>query len=274
MNRLVTLLVIICLAGFTLADVTISGSVQSGAYNQNICISMDKSNDPSWPLWGPNASSDYTYDGSQSSIITNSQTAVSDKLRLDQSSSNNYAKQLSMGTNGMGIAEDTVGMMNIQPNEPESQCDRDGFLAGGEGSGSYPVSESLEGKTGAVFHNGGVYSSEVGLDDATVHLKGDTYATNHAIAYTDMIITSKKGFDKSSDNQNTETFVHTHEKAATADLINGTEQDLEYNRTIDYTSAVNNFNEVLETVIQTKTEGISEERLEEFINETVNQTAE
>lgn len=223
------------------------------------------------PRFGVNQSADYTYDGSQTSVLTNGRTQFTRSTTVDQTDSNYYVGKTALSTDYMGLAEDTAGMINIQSNEPENMCDQNGMLSGGATSGSYPVSESFEGRTGVVFHDGGAYESEVGLNDGDVHLSGAADIESKGYLYQNKHITSMKGFDKNSTALNlaTSETMHTIIRTATVDG----EEEVHKRVTSEYSTITPAFDEVITAAATSEIiESISAERLDETINETINET--
>lgn len=76
-----------------------------------------------YPVFGTNnTGSPYTYDGSQTSVLTLGRSSMKRESKVDTTDSNFYAAQGSVAGDYMINAEDTAGMLNIQPNEPEQSC--------------------------------------------------------------------------------------------------------------------------------------------------------
>lgn len=245
-----------------------------GSTTYSHTVSMERSNDGlNWPLFGPNnTGSPYTYDGSQTSVVTLGRTSMKRESKVDTSSGNFYAAQGSVAGDYMINAEDTAGMLNIQPNEPESMCDSEGFLAGTGATGSYPVSESYEGKTGVIIHGGGVYESEVGLDDGNVHLSGASDIVTKGYLYGNVHTTSMKGFDKNSTGLNAEITEHVNAIGRTA--VNGEEEEFHGYFTKDHDTFTDGYDELIEEITkepETVT-SISADRVDETINSTTNET--
>ncbi|OQA54043.1 MAG: hypothetical protein BWY45_02729 [Euryarchaeota archaeon ADurb.Bin294] len=227
--------------------------------------------------FGSNNSTQYTEDNSQASILTNGRTYVQRETKIDQSSGNFYASETKLATDYMGIAEDTAGMMNILPNEPENMCDSQGLLSDGTSgsSGQYPVSESYEGRTGAIFHDGGTYSSEVGLLDGDVHLKSEVYSENKAIQYMNVHTNSKKGFNRSNDELNLATYEDINYVGTTVNQKTREDETLDQVAEHNYGSYVDAFAEILAEKEYEATKvvsSISADRVNETVNETVNIT--
>ena len=246
---------------------TIEGDV-SGSISYSHCVSMETSGG-NMPRFGVNQTPDYTYDGSQASVLSMGTTAFTRSVKVDQTDSNYYAATTGVAGDYMINAEDTAGMINIQGNEPENMCDQAGMLSGSAESGQYPVSETFEGKTGVIIHGGGAYESEVGLNDADVHLSGAADITSKGYLYQDKRITSMKGFDKNSTDLNLATHESMNTIIRTA-LPDGAESEVHKRIVSDYTSIAGAFDEVIAAEnSNTTVESISEERLDEFTNETV-----
>lgn len=271
MSRIIIFVILISLLIVTpslaISTTTVEGSV-SGSVTYCQKVSMEVSGDGlKWPAFGANATSDYTYDGSQASVLTNGKTSFTRTSTVDQSSSNYYAANTALATTNMGLAEDTAGMMNIQPNEPQNMCDASNFLVGEATSGSYPISETFEGATGVVLHEGGSYESEVGLNNGDVHLSGAADIESEGYLYQDKKVTSMKGFDKNSTGLNllTSETLHTIIRTATVD----NETEVHKRVTSDYTSIEPAFDEIIEEEeSEDLLTSISTERLDEFINGT------
>ncbi|HOJ97599.1 MAG TPA: hypothetical protein PK024_12270, partial [Methanospirillum sp.] len=133
-----------------LAASTTTVYASGGSISYSHVVSMERANDKlNWPVFGANnTGSPYVYDGSQTSVLTLGRSSMKRESKVDQSTGNFYASQSAVAGDSMINAEDTAGMMNIQPNTPEQMCDSEGFLSGtGAASGNYPVSESYEGRT-------------------------------------------------------------------------------------------------------------------------------
>lgn len=225
---------------------TVEGAV-SGSVTYCQKVSMETSG-TGLPRFGANQSIDYTYDGSQTSVLTNGRTYFTRKTTVDQTDSNYYAGTTGLSTDYMALAEDTAGMMNIQSNEPENMCDQNNFLNGYGTSGQYPVSESFEGKTGVVLHAGGAYESEVGLNNGDVHLSGAADITSKGYLYQDKIVTSMKGFDKNATALNLATSETMHTVIRTA--TTGGEEEVHKRITSEYTTITPAFDEVLKSVTE------------------------
>lgn len=250
---------------------TVEGSI-SGSISYHQCVSMETAGG-NLPRFGVNQSADYTYDGSQTSVLTNGRTQFTRSTTVDQTDSNYYVGKTALSTDYMGLAEDTAGMINIQSNEPENMCDSEGFLAGtGTGTGAYPVSESFEGRTGVVFHDGGAYESEVGLNDGDVHLSGAADIESKGYLYQNKHITSMKGFDKNSTALNlaTSETMHTIIRTTTVDG----EEEVHKRVTSEYSTITPAFDEVITAAATSEIiNSISADRVDDTINGTENESA-
>lgn len=250
-------------------------------------VSMERADGGlNWPTFGANnTGSPYTYDGSQTSVLTLGRSSMKRESKIDQTSSNFYAAQGTVAGDYMINAEDTAGMLNIQPNEPEQMCDSEGFLAGSGATGSYPVSESYEGKTGVIIHGGGVYESEVGLNDGDVHLSGASDIVTKGYLYGNVHSTSMKGFDKNSTGLNAVTTEDINYKGGTA-AIDGKEEEFHGYFTNDYATVTTAYDELIEeleekqesTITSISADRVNESvenstiEFEEPVNLTANQT--
>ena len=251
-----------------ISTTTVEGSI-SGSISYSQCVSMETSGD-NLPRFGVNQT-DYTYDGSQTSVLTNGRTQFTRTTTVDQTDSNYYVGKTGLSTDYMGLAEDTAGMINIQPNEPEQMCDQAGMLSGAATSGQYPVSETFEGRTGVVLHNGGAYESEVGLNDGDVHLSGAADITSKGYLYQNKRLTSMKGFDKNTTALNLQTS-ETMNAIIRTTTVDG-EEEVHKRVTSDYSTITPAFDEVItEAATSTIIESISADRVDETINETVNES--
>jgi hypothetical protein len=251
---------------------TTSVYASGGSITYSHVVSMERADGGlNWPAFGANnTGSPYTYDGSRTSVLTLGRSSMKRESKIDQTSSNFYAAQGSVAGDYMINAEDTAGMLNVQPNEPEQMCDSEGFLAGSGATGSYPVSESYEGKTGVIIHGGGVYESEVGLNDGDVHLSGASDIVTKGYLYGNVHSTSMKGFDKNSTGLNAVTTEDINYKGGTA--LNGTEEEFHGYFTNDYATVTTAYDELIEE-LEEKQEStitsISAERVNETFEESI-----
>lgn len=267
--------IIIGAPAYAVSTTTVDAT-SSGSLTYSHCISMETANGGlQWPTFGHNQTS-YTYDGSQASVLTMGRSTLERQVNIDQTDSNYMAGMTTVTGDYMINAEDTAGMINIQPNIPEDSCDREGFLNGsGTTTGSYPYSENFEGKTGVILHAGGAYQSEVGLNDANVHLSGAADIPEKGYLYQSKIINSMKGFDKNSTGLNLDTSESMNIIARTA--IKSDETEVHAKVVSEYTSIGTAFDDVIEAeAVNQFTTTISEERIDdELPNSTieVNETA-
>ena len=247
-----------------------------GSMTYSHTVSMERADGGlNWPAFGANnTGSPYTYDGSQTSVLTLGRSSMKRESKVDTTDSNFYAAQGSVAGDYMINAEDTAGMLNIQPNEPEQMCDSEGFLVGSGTTGSYPVSESYEGKTGVIIHGGGVYESEVGLTDGDVHLSGVSDITTKGYLYGNVHTTSMKGFDKNGTGLNAVTTEDINFIGRTA--IDGKEEEFHGYFTKDYESFTDAYDELIDDIVakqQTNViTSISAERVNETEEDTTNET--
>lgn len=259
-----------------LGGTTTSIYASGGSMTYSHTVSMERGdNGLNWPAFGANnTGSPYTYDGSQTSVVTLGRTSMKRDAKIDHTSGNFYAAEGSVAGDYMINAEDTAGMLNIQPNEPEQMCDSEGFLAGTGATGSYPISESYEGKTGVIIHGGGVYESEIGLNDGDVHLSGASDIATKGYLYGNVHTTSMKGFDKNSTGLNAVTTEDINFIGRTA--INGTEEEFHGYFTKDYKTFTDSYDDLIEDIEKkdsTTITSISAERINETVNEsTINET--
>jgi hypothetical protein len=239
-----------------------------GSITYSHVVSMERADGGlNWPTFGANnTGSPYTYDGSQTSVLTLGRSSMKRESKIDQTSSNFYAAQGSVAGDYMINAEDTAGMLNIQPNEPEQMCDSEGFLAGSGATGSYPVSESYDGKTGVIIHGGGVYESEVGLNDGDVHLSGASDIVTKGYLYGNVHSVSMKGFDKNSTGLNAVTTEDINYKGGTA--LNGTEEEFHGYFKQDYATATTAYDELIEE-LEEKQESVITSISADRVNESV-----
>lgn len=221
-----------------------------------------------YPVFGTNnTGSPYTYDGSQTSVLTLGRSSMKRESKVDTTDSNFYAAQGSVAGDHMINAEDTAGMLNIQPNEPEQMCDSEGFLAGSGATGSYPMSESYEGRTGVIIHGGGAYESEVGLNDGDVHLSGASDIVTKGYLYGNVHTTSMKGFDKNGTGLNAVTTEDINFIGRTA--VNGTEEEFHGYFTKDYTSFTDAYDELIDDIVAKQQTNVITSISAERVNESV-----
>lgn len=247
---------------------TVAGVCGSLTVSQSTSLETSGTN---LPRFGVNQTADYTYDGSQASILTNGRTQITRSSEVDRTDSNYYAAETLLSTDYMGLAEDTAGMINIQPNEPQNMCDSNNFLSGDATTGSYPISESYEGRTGVVMHNGGTYQSEVGLNDGDVHVSGAADIESGGYLYQNRIITSKKGFDKNATTLNLADTTTKNVIARTA--INGEETAVHMTITSDYGTITPAYDDVIKVEEAEQPMSISADRVNETVSNSTIEVA-
>jgi len=270
-RKFIFCIIIICILVGTapaVSTTTIDVSA-SGSLTYSHATSLETSGDGlQWPVFGNNQTS-YTYDGSQASVLTSGHTTLEREVVIDQTSSNYIAGLTTVTGDYMINAEDTAGMINIQPNEPENMCDQGDLTIGsGATSGSYPYSESFEGRTGVILHAGGAYQSEVGLNDGDVHLSGAADIPEKGYLYQSKIVTSKKGFDKNATTMNLDTSETMNTIIRTA--IKGDETEVHAKVVSKYTSIADAFDDVIEAETDNQSiTTISAERVNETVKESI-----
>jgi len=286
MIRLVIFFISLCLLVGSInaeSSTTIDAS-SAGSITYSHCVSLETAGEGlKWPVFGGNQTS-YTYDGSQASVVSMGRTTIQREVVIDQTSSNYIAGLTTVTGDYMINAEDTAGMINIQPNIPENMCDQASLgLIGSDGSSSsYPYSESFEGKTGVILHAGGAYQSMVGLNDGDVTLSGAADIPEKGYLYQSKIVTSKKGFDKNATTLNLDTSETMN--AIVRSAIKSDETEVHAKVVSKYTSVANAFDSVIEaeatnqsvtTISAERVNETSEESIIEFeepVNLTANQT--
>ena len=248
---------------------TTSVYASGGSMTYNHVVSMERADGKlNWPVFGANnTGSPYTYDGSQVSVLTLGRSSLKRESKVDHTDSNFYAAQGTVAGDYMINAEDTAGMLNIQPNEPEQMCDSEGFFMGTGATGSYPVSESYEGKTGVIIHDGGVYESEVGLNDGDVHLSGASDIVTKGYLYGNVHSTSMKGFDKNSTGLNAVTTEDVNYIGRTA--INGTEEEFHGYFKQDYATATIAYDALIDEIVEKQKSNVITSISADRVNETV-----
>ncbi len=268
---------------FTFIIFIISSSVSAGLFDTSFIAqgeastfvqqtSMERDDDRGLMRFGSNNSTAYQYDGSSTTILTlEGQSYIEHDSSAEASLANIYGSQTHVETTGIAQVEHSAGTLGVKSHVPETLCDSNGFLDAtmGGSAGRYPMTQTFEGRIGGTI-NRGVYESEVGLNDAEVHLKGTSTAADGFI-YGNALASVKKGFDKNSNEQNSAYDTHV-DAVARANSTQGLNALVQF-KWLDVTDI---YDEILESEVTNESvTSISKERLEEFVNETeVNETTE
>ena len=181
-------------------------------------------------------------------------------------SGDGFYGQFDISTEGMLNAFDTGAMVDIMSYKPESACDQDGFLDGvSNGSpGRYPASQSVDYLSGTMSSGPGTrYQSTQSVDETTLTYD---YQVNTPVGYhmTNLMGSYKSGKSKNESTLNFDYGVHEF-------TMSSANESAPLDSAFSY--SWNGYIEPEEEEPYTMT-SISAARLDEFVNQTVNQTAE
>jgi hypothetical protein len=219
------------------------------------------------------ANGSYSYQGSDTKILTNGHTGIT---RDASTTGQMIAADTSLLTTGQMNAFISTGQVADQANIPAVLCESNDVLAGGTSdSGKYPLHQDATGLYGVMASGKdgrlASYQSSATVSD-TVMAASNTFSFPVGYYYDNTLANTLTGFDKNSTGLNFASTEHVHNIIADNETFGGASGVAEL--VFDASTSVAEDDTINENItISNQTyEGASTERLNDYTNETTNQT--
>jgi hypothetical protein len=217
----------------------------------------------------------YSYQGSDTKILTNGQTGIS---RDASTTGQMIAADTTVKTAGQMNAFISTGVVRDQANIPAVLCDSNDVLAGGASdSGKYPSHQDASGLYGVMASGKdgkiATYKSSTTVSDTTM-AASNTIDFPVGYYYDNTLVDVRLGFDKNTTGLNFASSEHVHNVVADNETLGGAFGIAEL--VFDDSTVIAEDDTINEniTVSNQTYEGASTERLDDYTNETTNQTEE